>query len=152
MAKRASGDKSAAWLPGVCGQTQHGQTLDSGTRMGPALWRPPSGEAGGLAEQVAGGRRQDRVPRGAAGRKGTFTGGCGRVSSPFPREEVVMEDSLGHCPRNCSQDQSFSIYKHFPVAATLKPHCNSVRYLFLQRRKLRLKVCVLARVTWRATT
>lgn len=150
MAKRASGDKSAAWLPGVCGQTQHGQTHDSRTRMGPALRGHPWGAVGRLAEKVTGRRRKDRAPWGGQRRKGTFTRGFRKVASPFPKEAAATEDSLGHCPQGCSQDQSFRIYKHFPIVATLNPHCNSVRYLLLQIWKLRLGVYGLAKVTWQS--
>lgn len=57
MAKSASGDKSAAWLPGVYGQTQHGQALQARTR-GP-LSRVLLAEAVRQVEKVVGARRQE---------------------------------------------------------------------------------------------
>lgn len=80
MAKSASGDKSAAWLPGACGQTQCDQTLHSWTRG--LLSRAPWGEAARLAEKVAGVRRQ-RSLLGGHERKGTFIHSLGEVASPF---------------------------------------------------------------------
>lgn len=87
MAKSASGDKSVVWLPGVCGQTQHGQTLDSQT---PALLsedtprvRRPGWQRRWLMEEAG------QSPMGRAGRKGTFIGGLGKLANPFLREEAM---------------------------------------------------------------
>lgn len=77
-----------------------------------------------LAEKVAGGRRQDRVPKEGQERTGTFIVGLGKVASAFPREETMdggqclmlysnhglfpwesaghFVDSMRHCPQNYS--------------------------------------------------
>lgn len=107
MAKSASGDKSAAWLPGACGQARRGQQRSAlGHRACSAGL--PWGEVAKLAEKGAGRRKQDRVPWGGQRRKGTFRVGHGKVASVFPREEACMEDSSGHCPQNCLEP-SFGI-------------------------------------------
>lgn len=49
----------------------------------------PQGEMPKLAEKVAGGRRQDRIPWEGQERKGTFIGGLGKVAIIFPKEEAM---------------------------------------------------------------
>lgn len=123
MAKRASGDKSAAWLPGVCGQTYPGQTLHpqtGGLLSGdtPRVRRP-----GWQRRWLQAGARQS--PVGKAGRKDTFLGSLGRAASPLPRETAVNRDSLGRCPPNGSCDQSCSTVEAPSFSPTLSPHCSS---------------------------
>lgn len=118
---------------------RHGWDLLHGDNPG-VRWAEP-GREGDWEEETA------RSPKGKTREEGHLYRRLWESGQPFPGEEAVTEDSLGHRPQSCHQDQSFSIYEHFSVAAALNPHCEPVRELLLQIQKQRLRLCVLAKVT-----
>lgn len=120
MAKSASGDKSAAGLPGVADKPNTARLWTPG--HGDCSAGTSQGKAARLAEKAAGWRGTEQSLLGRQGRKGTFISSFGNVASPSPRGDGGWGSSAAE-GKSCSRDQRFSFMRRFSIITSLNPCC-----------------------------